>query len=156
METVVSQKPILYVRSMARAHDACSSSNSPSNPQYIKDLSLLPTTNLSNKICISSEKSTSTALLCEKPKRRNWGKGCVTVNISVCRMMTMELQRRLAMGFQISKPYLFLTLNELALSVFLVLVESLASSGISTLVIVVYEHVLATIVLSLLSIFFEK
>ncbi|RVW80677.1 WAT1-related protein [Vitis vinifera] len=71
-------------------------------------------------------------------------------------MMTMELQRRLAMGFQISKPYLFLTLNELALSVFLVLVESLASSGISTLVIVVYEHVLATIVLSLLSFFFEK
>ncbi|KAJ9689389.1 hypothetical protein PVL29_014868 [Vitis rotundifolia] len=68
----------------------------------------------------------------------------------------MELQRRLAKGFQISKPYLFLTLNELALSVFLVLVESLASSGISTLVIVVYEHVLATIVLSLLSFFFEK
>ena len=108
------------------------------------------------KYAFPQRKSTSTALLSEKPKRRNWGKGCVTVNISVWRMMTMELQRRLAMGFQISKPYLFLTLNELALSVFLVLVESLASSGISTLVIVVYEHVLATIVLSLLSFFFEK
>ena len=71
-------------------------------------------------------------------------------------MRNMELQRRIEMGFQISKAYIFLTLNEVALAVFLVLVESLASSGISTLIIVVYEHVLATIVLSLLSFFFEK
>ena len=71
-------------------------------------------------------------------------------------MRNMELQRWIEMGFQISKAYIFLTLNEVALAVFLVLVESLASSGISTLIIVVYEHVLATIVLSLLSFFFEK
>jgi hypothetical protein len=54
-------------------------------------------------------------------------------------------------------PYLFLTLNQLCLAVFMILVESVISTGrISALVIVVYEHLIATILLSLLAFFLEK
>jgi hypothetical protein len=68
----------------------------------------------------------------------------------------MEVTRLLMLGFELSKPYLFLTLNELFLAVFMILVESVTSSGISALVIVVYEHVIATILLSFLAFFLEK
>ncbi|XP_059461653.1 WAT1-related protein At5g64700-like [Corylus avellana] len=63
---------------------------------------------------------------------------------------------RLLSVLEESSPYLFLTLNELCLAVFMILVESVTSTGISALVIVVYEHVIATIVLSFLAFFLEK
>uniref|UniRef100_A0A2N9GCP2 Integrase catalytic domain-containing protein n=1 Tax=Fagus sylvatica TaxID=28930 RepID=A0A2N9GCP2_FAGSY len=68
----------------------------------------------------------------------------------------MELTRLLMLGFEASKPYLFLSLNELFLAIFMILVESVTSSGISALVIVVYEHVIATILLAILAFFLEK
>ncbi|XP_058113246.1 WAT1-related protein At3g18200-like [Magnolia sinica] len=54
------------------------------------------------------------------------------------------------------KPHLLLTLCEFSLSIFMILLESLISRGISSLVIVVYEHVVATVLLSALAFFFEK
>ncbi|GMY35234.1 WAT1-related protein At5g07050-like isoform X1 [Fagus crenata] len=68
----------------------------------------------------------------------------------------MEVTRLLMLGFEFSKPYLFLTLNELFLAVFMILVETVTSSGISALVIVVYEHDIATILLSFLAFFLEN
>ncbi|KAF3947065.1 hypothetical protein CMV_026750 [Castanea mollissima] len=68
----------------------------------------------------------------------------------------MEMTRCLLLGFEASKAYLFLTLNELFLAVFMILVESLTSNGVSALVIVVYEHVIATVLLSFLAFFLER
>ncbi|XP_065627400.1 WAT1-related protein At3g30340 isoform X1 [Quercus suber] len=68
----------------------------------------------------------------------------------------MEMTRCLLLGFEASKAYLFLTLNELFLAVFMILVQSLTSNGVSALVIVVYEHVIATILLSFLAFFLER
>ena len=68
----------------------------------------------------------------------------------------MEMTRYLLLGFEASKAYLFLTLNELFLAVFMILVQSLTSNGVSALVIVVYEHVIATILLSFLAFFLER
>jgi hypothetical protein len=67
----------------------------------------------------------------------------------------MDMTRLLSL-LEESTPYLFLTLNELCLAVFMILVESVTSTGISALVIVVYEHVIATILLSFLAFFLEK
>jgi hypothetical protein len=67
----------------------------------------------------------------------------------------MDMTRFLS-GLEESKPYLFLSLNKLFLAVFMILVESVTSTGTSALVIVVYEHVIATIVLSLLAFFLDK
>ncbi|KAF8389397.1 hypothetical protein HHK36_026092 [Tetracentron sinense] len=58
--------------------------------------------------------------------------------------------------FEICKPYLYLTLNELCLALFLILIQILLSKGISALVLVVYEEIVATLVLSLLAFFLEK
>jgi hypothetical protein len=60
------------------------------------------------------------------------------------------------LGFETSKPYLFLTLVELFLAIYMILVQSVTSRGINALVIVVYGHVIATIVLSFLAFFLEK
>ncbi|XP_075672962.1 WAT1-related protein At3g30340-like [Castanea sativa] len=68
----------------------------------------------------------------------------------------MEITRCLLTGFEASKAYLFLALNELFLAVFMILIESVTSSGVSALVIVVYEHVIATILLALLAFFLER
>ncbi|KAK9989686.1 hypothetical protein SO802_029925 [Lithocarpus litseifolius] len=68
----------------------------------------------------------------------------------------MEITRCLLLGFEASKAYLFLTLNELFLAVFMILVQSLTSNGVSALAIVVYEHVIATILLSFLAFFLER
>ena len=68
----------------------------------------------------------------------------------------MEMTRYLLLGFEASKAYWFLTLNELFLAVFMILVQSLTSNGVSALVIVVYEHVIATILLSFLAFFLER
>ncbi|XP_065625437.1 WAT1-related protein At3g30340-like [Quercus suber] len=68
----------------------------------------------------------------------------------------MEITRCLLMGFEASKAYLFLALNELFLAVFMILIESVTSSGVSALVIVVYEHVIATILLAVLAFFLER
>ena len=68
----------------------------------------------------------------------------------------MEMTRYLLLGFEASKAYLFLTSNELFLAVFMILVQSLTSNGVSALVIVVYEHVIATILLSFLAFFLER
>ena len=68
----------------------------------------------------------------------------------------MEMTRCLLLGFEASKAYLFLTLNELFLAVFMILVQSLTSNGVSALVIVVYEHVIATVLLSFLAFFLER
>uniref|UniRef100_A0A7N2KPX3 Uncharacterized protein n=1 Tax=Quercus lobata TaxID=97700 RepID=A0A7N2KPX3_QUELO len=65
----------------------------------------------------------------------------------------MEMTRCLLLGFEASKAYLFLTLNELFLAVFVILVQSLTSNGVSALVIVAYEHVIATVLLSFLAFF---
>ena len=68
----------------------------------------------------------------------------------------MEITRCLLTGFEASKAYLFLALNELFLAVFMILIESVTSSGVSALVIVVYEHVIATILLAVLAFFLER
>uniref|UniRef100_A0A7N2MTS0 EamA domain-containing protein n=1 Tax=Quercus lobata TaxID=97700 RepID=A0A7N2MTS0_QUELO len=68
----------------------------------------------------------------------------------------MEMTRCLLLGFEASKAYLFLTLNELFLAVFMILVQSLTSNGVSALVLVVYEHVIATVLLSFLAFFLER
>ncbi|XP_042496162.1 WAT1-related protein At5g64700-like [Macadamia integrifolia] len=67
----------------------------------------------------------------------------------------MEL-RGIGLWFEISKPYLFLTLNELCLAVFMILIQSILSKGVNALAIVVYEHIVATIVISLLAFFLER
>ncbi|XP_043713576.1 WAT1-related protein At5g64700-like isoform X1 [Telopea speciosissima] len=67
----------------------------------------------------------------------------------------MEL-RGLWLWFEACKPYLFLTLNELCLAVFMILIESILSKGVSALAIVVYEHVVATVVISVLAFFLER
>ena len=68
----------------------------------------------------------------------------------------MEITRCLLTGFEASKAYLFLALNELFLAVFMILIESVTSSGVSAFVIVVYEHVIATILLAVLAFFLER
>ncbi|GMY35235.1 WAT1-related protein At3g30340-like [Fagus crenata] len=68
----------------------------------------------------------------------------------------MEMTRLLMLWFETSKPYLFLTLVELFLAIYMILVQSVTSRGINALVIVVYGHVIATIVLSFLAFFLEK
>ena len=65
----------------------------------------------------------------------------------------MEMTSCLLLGFEASKA--FLPLNELFLAVFMILVQSLTSNGVSALVIVVYEHVIATVLLSFLAFFLE-
>ncbi|XP_059461963.1 uncharacterized protein LOC132190955 [Corylus avellana] len=69
----------------------------------------------------------------------------------ICSWFVLELLECL-----LCKPYLFLSFNKLCLAVFMILVESVTSTGISALVIVVYEHVIATIVLSLLAFFLDN
>ena len=68
----------------------------------------------------------------------------------------MEMTRYLLLGFEASKAYWFLTLNELFLAVFMILVQSLTSNGVSALVIVVNEHVIANVHLSFLAFFLER
>ncbi|KAF8389429.1 hypothetical protein HHK36_026124 [Tetracentron sinense] len=68
----------------------------------------------------------------------------------------MMALRDLKLGFEICKPYLLLTLNELCRSLFLILVQSLLSKGLKSLVLVVYKEITATLVLSLLAFFLEK
>ncbi|XP_059461964.1 WAT1-related protein At2g37450-like [Corylus avellana] len=72
------------------------------------------------------------------------------------REQEMDMTRWFLSGLEESKPYLFLSFNKLCLAVFMILVESVTSTGVSALVIVVYEHVIATIVLSLLAFFLDK
>ncbi|KAL9254653.1 WAT1-related protein [Drosera capensis] len=55
-----------------------------------------------------------------------------------------------------SKPYLFLTLNQLCLSGFMILVETLLSDGVNGLAFVVYEHAISTVFLSFLAFFLER
>ncbi|KAL9254652.1 WAT1-related protein [Drosera capensis] len=55
-----------------------------------------------------------------------------------------------------SKPYLFLTLNQLCLSGFMILVEALFSDGVNGLAFVVYEHAISTVFLSFLAFFLER
>ncbi|KAG6649258.1 hypothetical protein I3843_07G196200 [Carya illinoinensis] len=55
-----------------------------------------------------------------------------------------------------SKAYVFLTLNELCLAIFMILVQSLTSVGVSALIIQVYGHAISTIVLALLAFFIDK
>ncbi|XP_057981568.1 WAT1-related protein At2g37460-like isoform X2 [Malania oleifera] len=68
----------------------------------------------------------------------------------------MELMRRLGAVLEACKPYLYQILIQLCLAIFLILVQIIVSKGISAIVIVVYEHVLSTIALSLLAFFLEK
>lgn len=67
----------------------------------------------------------------------------------------MDMTRSL-LWLEASMPYIFLTLNELCLAVFMILVQSLSSNGISALVIVVYGHAISTVVLALLAFLLEK
>ncbi|GAB2267396.1 hypothetical protein Dimus_002379, partial [Dionaea muscipula] len=54
------------------------------------------------------------------------------------------------------KPYLFLILGSLCLSTFMILAETVFSSGINGLAFVVYEHVISTVFLSILAFSLEK
>ncbi|KAK6942016.1 EamA domain [Dillenia turbinata] len=61
-----------------------------------------------------------------------------------------------ASALEESLPYAVLTLYELSLAIFMILVQYVASDGVSTVAIVVYEHILSTIVLSILAFFLER
>ncbi|XP_041018059.1 WAT1-related protein At2g37460-like [Juglans microcarpa x Juglans regia] len=63
---------------------------------------------------------------------------------------------RLLYWLEESKAYVFLTLNELCLAIFMILVQSLTSVGVSALIIQVYGHAISTIVLALLAFFIDK
>ncbi|XP_042499430.1 WAT1-related protein At5g64700-like [Macadamia integrifolia] len=67
----------------------------------------------------------------------------------------MEL-RGLGLWFETCKPYLVLTLNELCLAVFMILIQFILSKGVNALAIVVYEHIVATVVISVLAFFLER
>ncbi|KAJ4962848.1 hypothetical protein NE237_022787 [Protea cynaroides] len=65
--------------------------------------------------------------------------------------------RGLGFWFEICKPYFLLTVNQLFLAVFMILLQYILSKGVvSALVIVVYEHIIATVILSLFAFFLER
>uniref|UniRef100_A0A7N1A7C6 WAT1-related protein n=1 Tax=Kalanchoe fedtschenkoi TaxID=63787 RepID=A0A7N1A7C6_KALFE len=68
----------------------------------------------------------------------------------------MDAWRKLGQLLDMSKAYIFLVLYELSLAIFMVLVESIITDGVNALVIVVYEHVISTIILFLLAFFLER
>lgn len=68
----------------------------------------------------------------------------------------MDAWRKLGVVYDVSKAYIFLTLYELSLAVFMILVEYLVDDGVSALVIVVYEHVIATVILFSLAFILER
>ncbi|GAB2267392.1 hypothetical protein Dimus_002377 [Dionaea muscipula] len=63
---------------------------------------------------------------------------------------------RLRLLWEQCKSYLFLSLSELCLAVFLILAETVFSNGINELAFVVYEHVISTVFLSILAFSLEK
>ena len=54
------------------------------------------------------------------------------------------------------KPHLVMVMTKLCLAVSSILLQSVLSTGISALVVVVYEHMISACVLSALAFFFEK
>ncbi|KAK6942014.1 EamA domain [Dillenia turbinata] len=62
----------------------------------------------------------------------------------------------LAPALEESLPYVVLTLYKLGLAIFMILVQYVASVGVSTVAIVVYEHILSTIVLGIPAFFLER
>ncbi|KAJ4963189.1 hypothetical protein NE237_023128 [Protea cynaroides] len=65
----------------------------------------------------------------------------------------------MGLGFclETCKPYFLLTLNSLFLAVFMILVQYILSKGVvNAFALVVYEHIIATVVLSLFAFFLER
>ncbi|CAM8939404.1 unnamed protein product [Rhodiola kirilowii] len=68
----------------------------------------------------------------------------------------MDAWRKVARVLDVSKVYIFMALCDLSLAIFMILVEYIVDEGVSALVIVVYEHVIATVVLFILAFFLER
>ncbi|XP_077216616.1 WAT1-related protein At5g07050-like [Tasmannia lanceolata] len=68
----------------------------------------------------------------------------------------MEFWLRLRSAFHHYKPHLVMILVKLCLAGFLILLQTVLSNEISALVLVVYEHIISTLLLSALAFFLEK
>ena len=69
----------------------------------------------------------------------------------------MESKLRFGVLFEEWKPYLVMSsLAGLLPAVYMILVQSLLSNGINGLVLLVYQHFIATVFLFALAFFFEK
>lgn len=72
------------------------------------------------------------------------------------RKKKMDIGSGLGVWFRNYKPHVVMTLNPLILAIFITLVQSILAKGINGVVLVVYEHVIATVLLSALAFFLEK